>query len=715
MSYSDTLFNQLVEWVKYTRQQSARLNIEADGILTRLITLSSQQQHIHAISHSPLTLGLYGNSVAGKNHLLKMVLAESRDEIYIQLGEHTINYLRHINPDNIPVSMAIRFTHTAQPEAENFPVLLTLFSESELAQRLIHQYHSSAHACVAGVDSIVAIIAELKPHCQPHTVPGMTCEEMSTVIQYYHRHVGDRHLLDDGLVCQIVEMASGLSVANRARLLSAFWGEQLTLSSIWQQQAQILHFLGNTSQLLAPVSLIIDNLLQKNNSFLFHGHVEDIDQNNDIIVCPLLPDQQPTQMSIAQRDLASICAEITFRLLPKASVKELDIIDIPNGQLSYYQNRLQPDTLLICNVAAENANPLPVARKLVDWAKQTQCLEQRTLPRLVWGITPFDQRFTKESRIDNVVQHYITQSGISWGTLQALNHRDITSLHEWLSAAISRSARETRLSLLQKNINRQMATLFCNFNSQDTYGTTGMQEQAEALVRTLQSQAEKHGELIDRLILSRDTLQQGWMLTQQKAIKPSGKLKISINLFDDAENDVLPQGQIQSFGQKVFSLWVSHLCRLSQKSMSLAFSWLPQAQFQTLCTILIDTAYRIGLPQTLEKTLAPYSNNASMAITCASNVIGDYISWLGYDAIDQKHRPASRIVKGACIFAPAPQADARTRITRLGSDILQDNARYIFDWMVALLARAAESGKHGRVTEIDEQQRVALLSLLQRE
>lgn len=714
MSYSVAEFNQLIDWVNNTRTHSHRLNLEADGILARIIPLCYRQRQIQAMSEAPVTFGLYGNSVAGKNHLLKMILAEGSEEINMQLGENTLNYLRHINPDNRPSSMAIRFTSAQPPTVENFPLQLTLFSESELAQRLIRQYHSSAHPHVVCGNTISAMVAELQSRSRPQPEAGLTREQMSSVLLCYHQVVGSLHRLDDSLVYQLSDLAPRLRLADRARLLSLFWGEYAVFTTQWQQMAQTLRYLGHASRLLAPTSLIVDNLLQPNKDFLFEEGERDRGQNNDVIVCPLIPGEKQAPMSIAQQDLARICAEICFMLAPKASLKAVDIVDIPDSLLHYYQDRLQPDTLLICNACEDIQQLLPTARMLAEWAKQTQSQHQRSLPRLVWAITPFDLRFTQGNHTSNAIQRFISLSGISWGTLQVFDRRDTASLNEWLSAVIGSSSHAERVIALQDDLREQVRTLFGRFHQQTTSDSDSMRKQVEGMIRTLQAQAEKHGELIDQLTLSRDIIQQCWLQAQPKEGEQPAALMPSIDLFDDSQSGDPTERQEKSFATKVFSLWINHLFRLSQQPMGPAFSWLQQRQFQTLCAILLDTAYRLELPQTLEKSLAPYSDNAAMAITHAGNVISDFISWLGYDSVAQEQRPLSKICKGAPIFTPAQQADIHHRLTRLGNNMLQDNARYIFDWMVALLTRAVENAEVGVVNGLNEEQSATLQGLLKR-
>lgn len=699
MSQPDTTMNQLIRWVHNARARSTRLTLEADGLLARLMRLQQREQQIAALSDVPLTLGLNGSSVTGKHHLLKMIVAEGRDEIDVQLGGSTLNYLRHINPDNLAPLMAIRFTDVPPPAVENFPLLLTLFNESELAQRLIRQYHASRQPRRVTRSAISAKLVELKSRRQTREIPGMTCGQFSSVIHGYHQSVRGPHRLDDALVYQMAELAPFLALADRAALLSTLWGEHATLTAQWQQQAQRLQHLGSVSQVMAPVSLVVDSLLLPNSGFLIPATADERELNNDVIVCPLREGALALRLSIAQQDLASICSEITFTLSHKSALTGVDIVDIPADQLPLYQDRLQPDTVLVCNSVADRQDLIPVANMLCRWMEETQPLAQGTLPRLVWAITPFDLRFTHGDHADDAVQRFITQSGQGWGTLQAMDHRDMSCLNDWLSAAVSASCREDRRRLLCTSLQQQVAAQFRRFSAPES---ADARPPSEHLIRALQAQAAKHGDLTDWLMLPRDILHQCWLQQQQQGVKPHTGLLLSVDLFDDVQLSSVPVHPPQRFAAQVFALWVNHLTQLGHNPAATDATGLDAAQLQHLCEVLIATAYRLNLAQTLEQRLAQQDDDAAMAVTHASNVLNDFVSWLGYNNVAMEHRPPSRINKGSVIFAPVPQASAAVRLDRLGENVTQGNAKYIYDWLVALLTRAEENRKSALAEGLDD-------------
>ncbi|WP_234011875.1 hypothetical protein [Cronobacter sakazakii] len=79
-------------------------------------------------------------------------------------------------------------------------------------------------------------------------------------------------------------------------------------------------------------------------------------------------------------------------------------------------------------------------RALLRWVNATQPASPDALPGLVWAITPHDARFLDGQHLDEGVQRLLGKPGHTWGTLQALDGRNLQRLTEWLSQALSQSS-----------------------------------------------------------------------------------------------------------------------------------------------------------------------------------------------------------------------------------------------------------------------------------
>ncbi|WP_435946158.1 virulence factor SrfC family protein [Dryocola sp. BD586] len=706
MNQSAKTLRALESWIKESSIHSRPLHNEADSLLGRVLHLRHRQQKIDQLALQPLTLGLYGHSVSGKFHLLKTLLAQGQEYAGIQLGDKIFNYFRHIVPENGTPSLAVRFTQTPAPEVENYPLLLNLHAEYELAIKLVQQYHARSEPRFLSESDIDARLAALQSSRQALPVPGMSREDFSAVADSYRQQARDEYYPDDGLLYQMAELAPQLSLNDRASLLALFWGEDLALTQSWLRQAGTLQLLGHARQVLAPASLVVDRFLQPAEGFLVPVSQETPAADVDTIVCTLRNGAALNYLNVAQQDLAEVCAEVVFTLSHPTELAQADVLDLPHRQYGLCADRLQPDILLLCNAVSDAEDAGLVATNLARWLEQSQADGEESLPRLVWTLTPFDPRFTRHASLDDGVQRLLTQMGHRWGTLQALEGHNMQRLREWLAGALNAAGRSRRRQALQQNLNREIHAGMTHLTS------TASQEQSatEALIRALQSQAARQGELLDRFTLSREAIRQCWRRHQQHA-QPLMQAGFNFDLFAEEAPRQDENLTGQSFARRLYQRWVNHLRQLGYRREVAERLGLTPPQLRALCDLLISTSYRLSLESVLEDALLLTENHPTLAITCAGNTLSDFISWLGYQQVAMEHRPPSRVNQGQKIFAPPPQASTTGRLLKLGERQAQGNATYLYDWLVALYSRAIE-GTQQPQAYISEEQRAALLQKL---
>lgn len=699
----------LIGWVQQTRLSVPLVENEADGLLQRLAVLHNRQQHIDLQAEQPLTIGLYGHSVSGKHHLLTMLLGDNVKRIEISLGGKVLDYLTHINPGHAP-NVAVRFTRRELPVAEHYPLLITLGTSSTLAQRLIRQYHAEPAARFARHDVIAARLKELQVRRQAQAAAGLTQQQLADIAETYQQMVRRQHHLENALWQQIAELLPWLNCADQAALLAPLWGDNAAITAQWQHLAETLNHLGNAQQVLAPASLLVDTFLLPVEGFLIPGTPDEPEMDADVMVCPLFNHEIGTQVSLAQRDLQQLCAEITLSLNHPPKLAQIDVVDIPTAQLDDYTPYLQPDKLVVCNAAAERSEVNAAGKMLARWVDKTQA-SNATTPGLIWAITPDDARFSG-ANLDNGVQRIIGLPGKRWGTLQALDSRNMHRLLEWLADAVVPAQRALRIEMLQLALNDEIRALFSHIIDAEKLTPERARSQAEELVRALQANAAQHGELLASLLPERHALQQCWLSHQQTRKQQPADFRLDIDLFADDESADTPDHAPSSFASVVHLLWINHLRQLATRREIAQLSGLDNTQLQALCQLLIVASYRLKLPEQLETALRHGDGSMAQEITCVSAVLGDFVSWLGYAHIEPSLRPASRVNKGSPVFAPLKQATASTRLVRLGEQPARGNTIYVYDWLVALYARAVENIGYRHPLDVSDMQKKALRDLL---
>jgi hypothetical protein len=228
------------------------------------------------------------------------------------------------------------------------------------------------------------------------------------------------------------------------------------------------------------------------------------------------------------------------------------------------------------------------------------------------------------------------------------------------------------------------------------------------VVRELQVQASRHGELLEGLMPDMQQFDTLWKVQQPREEKVSGLFNESIDLFAESAESAEPQAMAKDVGQQAHALWVNHVRQWSRDDDNAVRLGVSPATLRQMAEIVIISSYRLRLPETLQKIM-------QRDTACAAQLhaaIGNFVAWLGYADLPPESRPASRVQKGSTIFATAPIEVGGERLTRLGDQPVHAATRYVYDWLVALYNRAIENIGYRHPLDVTPEARAALKALL---
>lgn len=692
----------VMSWVNDTRAHAPLLDDDADALLARLTAAAAQESVLMQAADNTCTVALYGHSQASKAHLLSALCNSGNGRVNVKPGDKTLDYFTHINPGHALTGMALRFSQSRTAADDRFPLQLGILSEAELVQVFI------AHAqCLPDLRTVEKNVIEdrltrWRALRQPQQVPGITAEEVGAIARFWRSTVpASRQQLDDGLWYQFITLLPSLDLSARASAWSLLWGEHQELTQQWLALAHVLHQTGNARSLAAPLSLLVDNFALPTEGFL-NPQPEDGDSaHGEVVVHPWAEDQQQNAVSIPLATLALLVRELVLPV-EDGVLNGVDILDIPvptlGGQpslqnskcrwlLDHYRQQLQPDVLMICNATPQRSETATTARTLLNWVKETQSGQETALPGLVWAITPQDARFTTAQNLDETVQQLLGKPGQHWGTLQALDASSLQRLIEWLSQATAPSLRTVRLKALRDRHLQLLRDLMQNWTAPLKETPESQRARAEAAIRELQGQASRHGELLEGLLPDMKHFDALWKVQQPREEKVSGLFNDAIDLFADVTAQPETVTAAKDTGHQAHAMWVNHLRQWSRNDASAERLGLTPAALRQVADTLIVTSYRLALPQTLQQIM-------QRDTACAAQLhaaIGNFIAWLGYAALPEDQRPASRVQKGHGIFSASAPAASDARLTRLGEQPIHAATRYVYDWLVALYTRSNEN------------------------
>ncbi|MEL5476047.1 MULTISPECIES: virulence factor SrfC family protein [Serratia] len=702
---------QAIDWVDAARRQSPRLEREADRLTLRLRRCHNRAARLENTCPAQVAIGLYGHNAAAKAHLLAALAPGAK----------------RFNAD---LSLAVRYCTAAEAGPAEYPIALALLNEAQWLAITLDAAAMGGFRLDWDARAIAGHLQTLARHRQAIAPDGLSDGDVLALWDSQRRH-GDKgqQTLDRHFWPQAVALAPQLSIDDRARLFAPLWGEEPTLTTHYRQLAHTLHALGDSRQVHAPRRAL--TLLTASAA----------PENTAIVVMA----EHDGEREIALSDLVWLTAEVTTVLPQTAQAglpADVALIDLPGScarpqaeptqrlqqakrahLLARCADGLHANLLLVADAAATPQDAARIGQALAGWVDHTQgetpALRQRRKPGLIWAITPFDPRQEGKPRPDDAVQRQVGEPGDSWATLLALDEQDCRRMVNYLAAQARPAHKQARLLELREELQRELTeSLLGNWlTAADPHAT---QQRAQQLLRALQAQAGRHGELLERLLPQRDTLRQLYQQQQHAAPTPAtpAPFGLDIDLFGAPETPAPGEPPTSPFATRIFADWINHLRSLPDSRRLLDLLGVDKPHLELLVDALIGAACRQRLDDELERALCAGGlpeQGEDRQISQALALLGDFVAWLGFQRRDAATRPESRVNPGQPIFTPPPQPavdwSGQQRLTRLAPTPTKNTAFYIYDWLIGLQTLLAENAAQAQPALADEQ-RAALAAIV---
>lgn len=762
----DALNNSL-EWIENSREQSPRLALEAETLTLQLRQARVQTQALAQQVARPVTLALFGQSQAGKAWLLNEMVADAQGQLVTRMGDKQLYWFQHVNPGNLDFATATRFSHQREPLSTEWPVELTLLNDAEVI-RLMLACSAAGTPDVAQIDSG---LQRLQRHRLASPLAGLDSDALVTLWSWCRRRPHYDARLDRHFWPQAVELAPWLSVDDRVQLFSLLWPAEPALSEMLRTLLHLRHQLRNSSRVLAPLSLLVDNALLPAGQLIVPASEQD--QQQPVEVCPLNGNRIGKALRVPLGLLALLTLEVLVPLssTPRTALyDDADMLELPapghasdvatqedrqrlqqqdplRAQLleqkrallpGFYAARQAIDLLLVCTAASQRQDADRVSETLREWQRQQPAQEAAEKPRLIWAITPFDARH-QQINVDEAVQRQMGQPGQHWGSMLALDRAGVDRMASWLQDEMQPDARRdmllAQLAQIQHTVVERRLLPWTEAGASPEQAAR-KQNIADTLLKCLQHRTGLHGELLERLQPPREALRQLWL---NQATLPGSKpahqapenqfgIGFEFDLFSDAPADVPAQPRqslhsSQQFPRQVLLLWLDHLRQLPENRSLLALLNVDKATMEWLVEELITAGFRTDIAQKLQQALhepdtqsVTHESRADRQVTRAMTVLGDFVAWLGFLQRPESERPASRVNRGQVIFSrpPAPSVSfgAGQRLTRLSAAPANHTAYYIYDWLVGLNQVIVENNGYTGGGDLPLAAREALIALL---
>ncbi|MFC3395584.1 putative virulence factor [Brenneria rubrifaciens] len=789
-----------IDWIENTRQDAPRLDMEADRLIVKLRRHRNKAKHLSEVSLKEIAIGFFGLSQAGKAYLIAALASGESGKLETSFEGQQLDFLTHINPANQPTSLVTRFSRQAGVKNKSFPVQLLLLSEVDIGKIMAHAFLHNLNQQTVTEDwdehQITEHLKTLLRHRQPEPVEGMTRDEVVELWDYLARHDAKRQKqLETHFWPVAVELAPYLSIDDRAHLFSLLWDELTTLTAAYRHFAHTLQPLSGASKVLAPLRILVDENQHPTNGMINGAMLARLNTASDpaVLVRPVLNGRAGKTVELSQAELTMLTAELLIPLhapTREPLFEQVDILDFPgfgditestealqaaeNASsddypltqtllrakraylLERYTDNQEMNVLMVCSAAGKREDVKIVGKALDFWVRQTQGentqIRSRRKPGLIWAVTRFDRRITHGQNYDAAVQRYVGNPGDTWGTMLAMDKRGVTRMATWLGAEVHREVKLGRLSEQLSEIQRELSdNLLGNwYQPAGTDDPAEKQRIAETLLKSLQTRTGVHGELLERLLPSRDELRRLYLKQQDRTsygayhaeTEESGAPSVSadpfgvgieIDLFANDPIELKPrqsspaqalgQGYEAEYAHYVYRYWINHLRSLPENAPLIELLGVPKATIEILAEELITASIRLNIEDALVNRLVDTEqlgvhreSKADRQISRVITVLGDFVAWLGFQQMEEARRPASRINRGHKIFAkPEKQSvnfGASQRLTKLALTPTNNTAFYIYDWLVGLNEMIIQNAGYSAAREVSAERREQLGAIL---
>lgn len=459
-------------WVDNVRTGSRRLDNEADKLNLSLLRTRNLANSLTQVARTPMTVGFFGISQAGKSYLISALAAGSNGSLEALYGEKRVDFIKEVNPvggGKEATGLVTRFTRQAPAAPAGYPVPLRLFSEIDLAKILANAWFNDFnHEQLSYQLDQSRVEERLRPFqqraAQSQHNNGVSQEDVVALWDYLNASFKKSvEKLEHAYWPQVLKIAPTLSPNERAELFSLLWGEQPALTETYRSLANVLAKLNHARMVFAPLETLTDHS---------SGSIMNVDslnrlgssQDRNVEIRYWKEEQQIGSASLTQAELAALTTELIFPLAEvetNSVVEQVDLLDFPGyrgrlkitaleeagrdglnaisqlllrGKVAYlferYTDNQEMNALVVCASSAKQSDVADVGPVLNRWVEKTQgkSAEERSgsKPGLFWAITMCDMR------INNSLQHTESQLKEGWEGMLHMTLLERFSQYDWL-------------------------------------------------------------------------------------------------------------------------------------------------------------------------------------------------------------------------------------------------------------------------------------------
>ncbi len=262
---------QALNWIESVRDSAATVDAQADSLNIELYQALNLARSFEHVASTPMALGFFGLSQAGKSYLISSLAADGQGQLETEVdGKQRLNFIDHFNPTGEgaeATGLVTRFTYQEHAIKDpSYPLQLRLFREIDIAMILANawfndfdQEHVEYQVTEEVIEQTLSRYEQLNTQQPQPQRPAVSAADVVALLDYMNatsKKISSK--LGAYYWPRLIKIIPYLSLEERADVFSVLWGKQPLLSNTYIQLGKTLATLGGAQTAYAPISAVVE-------------------------------------------------------------------------------------------------------------------------------------------------------------------------------------------------------------------------------------------------------------------------------------------------------------------------------------------------------------------------------------------------------------------------------------------------------------------------
>ncbi|SPT70027.1 virulence factor SrfC family protein [Anaerobiospirillum thomasii] len=341
-----------IDFIKSNYEADERLKSRAYEFIYMASKLTNKASAYDSVLHNNKTIGVFGESQAGKSYLVSKLVGDGVDDLNLKWDDRVFSFLHNINPPGGGAessAFVTRFTSKAYAAPKGYPVLFRLFNEAEIVKVLINSFFQDYDPKTITFDfhsiDFTSHLkecdrAEYRDFATDEKPCVLTTEDIYALFDYIKESSSGRlnaMSFDHPYIVYGINNLPSMNIKGRVFYFSLLWDRLKVISALYERLIQQLSLVDYAREVFAsPTVFVIDDkaehMKQRDNNIIKVDALEGIMESKEkVSVCVGADGSCVRELEFAA--LAALICEFVLNPLDKSKYTDtFDVLDMPGAR-----------------------------------------------------------------------------------------------------------------------------------------------------------------------------------------------------------------------------------------------------------------------------------------------------------------------------------------------------------------------------------------------